>query len=152
MIASYNNTFHCTIGRPPSSVNRTNVVDVRRRMYGDEEMTVKPKLKVGDKVRINKTRRVFNKSYLPNWTEEIFTVTESLRTIPVTYKLKDYGDEEMLVGFYEYELQPVTKTDEVFKIGKILKTRRRLGTKEYFIKWRGYPKKFNSWIAEADLI
>ena len=128
------------------------MVDVRRRMYGDEEMTVKPKLKVGDKVRINKTRRVFNKSYLPNWTEEIFTVTESLRTIPVTYKLKDYGDEEMLVGFYEYELQPVTKTDEVFKIGKILKTRRRLGTKEYFIKWRGYPKKFNSWIAEADLI
>ena len=30
MIASYNDTYHRTIGRPPSSVNRTNEVDVRR--------------------------------------------------------------------------------------------------------------------------
>ena len=81
-------------------------------MYGDEETTVKPKSKVGDKVRIGKARRVFDKSYLPNWTEEIFTVTEALRTVHVTYKLKDYGDEELLGGFYEHELQPVTKTDE----------------------------------------
>ena len=152
MIASYNDTRHRTIGRAPSSVNSTNEADVRRRMYGDEEATSKPKLKVGDKVRISKARRVFDKSYLPNWTEEIFTVTEALRTVPVTYRLKDYGDEELLGGFYENELQPVAKTDEVFKIEKILKTRRRGGIKEYFVKWRGYPEKFNSWIAEADLV
>ena len=152
MIASYNDTHHRTIGRAPSSVNSANEADVRRRMYGDEQATVKPKLKVGDKVRISKARRVFDKSYLPNWTEEIFTVTEALRTVPVTYRLKDYEDEELLGGFYENELQPVTKTDEVYKIEKILKTRRRGGIKEYFVKWRGYPEKFNSWIAEADLV
>ena len=152
MIASYNDTRHRTIGRALSSVNSTNEADVRRRMYGDEEATAKPKLKVGDKVRISKARRVFDKSYLPNWTEEIFTVTEALHTFPVTYRLKDYGDEELLGGFYENELQPVTKTDEVYKIEKILKTRRRGGIKEYFVKWRGYPEKFISWIAEDDLV
>ena len=121
-------------------------------MYGDEEATAKPKLKVGDKVRISKARRVFDKSYLPNWTEEIFTVTEALCTFPVTYRLKNYGDEELLGGFYENELQPVTKINEIYKIEKILKTRRRAGIKEYFIKWSCYPEKFNSWIAEADLV
>ena len=89
MIASNNDTYHRTIGRSPSSVNRSNEVDVCRRMYGDEKTTVKPKLKVGTKVRSSKARRVFDKSYLPNWTEEIFNVTEALRTVPVTYKLKD---------------------------------------------------------------
>ena len=60
MIASYNDTYHRTIGRTLSSVNRLNEVKVRRRMYGDKEVTVKPKLKVGDKVRIGKARRVFD--------------------------------------------------------------------------------------------
>ena len=104
MIASYNDSRHRTIGRAPSSTNSTNEADVRRRIYGDEEATAKPKLKVGGKVRISEARRVFGKSYLPNWTEEIFIVTEALRSFPVTYRLKDYGDEELLGGFYENEL------------------------------------------------
>ena len=105
--------------------NSTNEAHVRCRMYGDQEATAEPKLKVGDRVRISKARRIFDKSYLPNWTEEIFAITETLRSFPVTYRLKDYGDEELLGGFYENELQPVTKTNEVYKIEKILKTRRR---------------------------
>ena len=75
-----------------------------------------------------------------------------LHTVPVTYKLRDYGNEELLGGFYENELQLATKADDVYKIKKILKMRRRCGNKEYFVKWRGYPEKFNAWIAEADLV
>ena len=37
----------------------------------------KPKLKIGDKVRISKNRRAFAKSYLPSWTEELFTVHQA---------------------------------------------------------------------------
>ena len=29
----------------------------------------RPKLRVGDKVRLNKKHRVFQKGYLPGWTE-----------------------------------------------------------------------------------
>jgi phosphoenolpyruvate synthase/pyruvate phosphate dikinase len=153
-VQSYNDTYHRSIGRAPSSVNDENQAAIHLRMYGgdDESPVARPKLKVGDKVRISKARRVFDKSYLPNWTEEIFTVTEVLRTSPVTYKLKDYGGEELLGSFYEWEVQRVVKQDEVYKIEKILNTRRRRGVKEYFVKWRGYPDKFNSWVTEADLV
>ena len=41
-------------------------------LYGDmEQLSSKPKFKVGDKVRISKyKRKVFDKGYTPNWTEE----------------------------------------------------------------------------------
>ena len=44
--------------------------------YGDmEQLSSKPKFKVGDKVRISKyKRKIFDKRYPPNWTEEIFLV------------------------------------------------------------------------------
>ena len=34
----------------------------------------KTKVKTGDWVRLNKTRRTFKKGYLPNWSEELFSV------------------------------------------------------------------------------
>ena len=45
-------------------------------LYGDmEQLSSKPKFKVGDKVRISKyKRKVFDKGYTPNRTEEIFKV------------------------------------------------------------------------------
>ena len=69
-------------------------------MYYDKETTIGPKLRIGDKVRVIKAIRNFDKSYLSNGTEEIFTVPELLRTVPVSYKLKDYGDKELLCSFY----------------------------------------------------
>ena len=149
LVHSYNNSYHRTIGRAPSQVNKDNEAAVRARMYG-EEVPSPAKLKMGDKVRISKTRRAFDKGYLPNWTEEIFTITEALRTTPPTYKIKDYDDEEIVGSFYDKELQLVTSGD-VFKIEKIMSTRKRKGVKEYFVKWRGYPDKFNSWVKEDDM-
>jgi hypothetical protein len=154
MVYSYNHTHHRTIGRSPVDVTTGNAGEVWEKMYGDDEdraVAREPKLKVGDKVRISKTRRVFGKGYLPNWTEEIFTVNEAIRTKPTTYKLADYDGEVLEGSFYDRELQKVTKTDDVYKVEHILRTRRRAGRKEYFVKWRGYPKKFNSWVDEADL-
>ena len=45
-------------------------------LYGDvEQLSSKPKFKVGDKVRISKYKKeVFDNGYTPNWTEEIFLV------------------------------------------------------------------------------
>jgi hypothetical protein len=48
--------------------------------------------------------------------------------------------------FYEQEIQRVEKRyDDLFKIEKILKTRKRGNRVEYYVKWNGYPEKFNSW-------
>ena len=43
----------------------------------------------------------------------------------------------------------MTKTDDVYEVEKVLKTRRRGGKVEYFVKWKGYPDKFDSWVTEV---
>jgi hypothetical protein len=147
----YNHSYHRTIGRTPASVKPEDVSIIKERMYGTSEKSSVPKLKIGTKVRISKSRRPFDKGYLPNWTEEIFTIVDAIRTSPPTYKLEDYSKEKLDGSFYDYELQRVVKTNEVYKIEKIVKTRRKGGAKEYFVKWRGYPDKFSSWVKEIDM-
>ena len=62
----------------------------------------KPKFSIGDKVRISKyKRRVFDKGYTPNWTEEVNL------TKPVTYHAVDLLGEKVEGSFYEKELQKV---------------------------------------------
>mgnify|MGYP002144364721 CR=1 FL=1 len=153
MVHSYNHTHHRTIGRAPATVDADNSVEVYEKMYGKENglRSKTFKFAVGDKVRISKTRRVFDKGYLPNWTEEIFTVSETMKTIPPTYKIVDYGGEAIQGSFYDHELQKVVKSDDVYKIDKIIRTRRRGGGKQFLVKWKGYPNKFNSWVDESDL-
>ena len=59
------------------------------------------------------------------------------------------GDEpEPIIGkFYEEELSAVNKTDDVYRVEKIL--RRRKG--QALVKWTGYDSKHNSWIPIKDI-
>ena len=62
----------------------------QKNVYPQLSKSAKPKFKIGDKVRINKTKRTFDKGYLPNWTQEIFEITHVNKTFsPITYKIKD---------------------------------------------------------------
>ena len=44
---------------------------------------------------------MFDQGYTPNWTEEIFVVDKIQSTNPVTYRLKDFNNEEIQGRFYE---------------------------------------------------
>ena len=80
-----------------------------------KQLSSKPKFKIGDKGRISKyKRKVFDKGYSPNWTEEILLIGKIQSTNPITYRLKDLNNEEIQGSFYEPELLP-TKQD-VFRI------------------------------------
>ena len=95
---------------------------------------------------MRKSRRPFDKGYAPSWTEEIFSIQAIVPTDPPTYRLTDLADEPIKGGFYAQELQRVKKEDDdTFKVEKVLKTRTKDGRKQYFVKWLGYPSKFNSW-------
>ena len=99
---------------------------------------LKPKFKVGDKVRISKYKqKVFDKGYTPNWTEEIFVVDKIHFTNPVTHKIKDLTGEIILGTFYEPGLSRASQ--EVFRIEKVFKRDRKK-------TWSGYPDSFNSWV------
>jgi hypothetical protein len=93
-------------------------------------------------VRLTKAKRTFKKGYLPNWTEELFTIVYVVRD--------DHG--EILEGiFYAEELQKVFKRDDVYKIEIISKKRKKGRRVQYLVKWLGYPDTFNSWIFRSDL-
>ena len=59
---------------------------------------------------------------------------------------------ESTVHFTNPELQPVTidPTTE-YQVEKILKRRVRNKRKEVLVRWLHWPKKYNSWIPEADV-
>ena len=99
ILKQYNNT-------PVEASKKKNESTVYFNLYGDmEQLSSKPKFKIGDKVRISKyKRKVFDKGNTPNWTEEIFLVDKIQSTNPITYRLKDLKDEEIQGSFYEPEL------------------------------------------------
>ena len=146
--SSYNNSYHRTIGMTPNQVNSDNQEEVAKRTYPPK---VKPewKYKIGDKVRISRYKHIFEKGYLPNWSEEIFTIADCFPTNPVTYAVSDLSGLIIKGKFYEAEVQLVSKTDDVYIVEKVIRTRKRNGVLEYFVKWRGYPDKFNSWTTDV---
>ena len=71
---------------------------------------------------------------MPGWSEEIFIISKKFPTTPVTYGINDVADEEIKGRFYEPELQFIIKEDNVYDVEKVLKTRRRNGKIEYYVK------------------
>ena len=64
-----------------------------KRLYGPRlKGKKKPKFKVGDRVRLNKIHRTFEKGYLPGWTEEVFVVHRVVPGPVPTYKIREWDD------------------------------------------------------------
>ena len=143
----YNRTYHTSIGMAPIDVNYKNQEDVFQRLYATPELPKSPGLIVGSTVRISKIRGVFSKSALASYTEEIFYIAEAIPGNPPTYRLRDYDGEILEGRFYRQELLPIVKEDDIFKVERVLKTRKKGKRTEYFVKWLGYPTKFNSWVS-----
>ena len=63
LVESYNNTYHRSIGRAPATVSLLNVGTVRRKLYGEINLTAPKKFKfrVGDHVRLSLRKRLFKK-------------------------------------------------------------------------------------------
>lgn len=151
ILSSYNNRYHHSIGMSPNEVNTTNQEDVWLRLFSPKEMnTEKAVFKPKDYVRISKARSIFERGFTPNWSFEIFTISKVLSTKPVTYKLVDWDNEPIDGSFYKHELQRVAEPSD-FKIEKIIKSKTRDGKLQHFVKWMGYPSKFNQWISDDEI-
>ena len=149
LMFSYNHSYHRSIKMAPVDVNPKNQHQVWNNLYGNSKY-VAPKLKEGDTVRISKAKKQFKKGYLPNWSEEIFTVHKVKRTQPPVYVLKDFHDEVLEGTFYEQELQKVKVSKEkLYLVESVLDKRTRRGKTEYLVKWKGYPDSFNQWVTDV---
>ena len=156
-IKSYNNTYHRSIKRKPNQVSKKDEADVFLTLYKHNKNegnlnTIDIKYKVGNFVRISKIKKTFEKGYTPNWTREYFIIDKIIATVPPSYKLKDLNGEELTGSFYDLELQKVDELNETFEIDQIIKTKIVNKKKKYYVSWKGYPDKFNSWVFESDIV
>ncbi|KAK4882703.1 hypothetical protein RN001_006022 [Aquatica leii] len=137
----------------PNDVNDSNILQVWQNLYssgvGLERI---PKYKVGQHVRISRTKQMFEKGYTTNWSEEVFKISEVINRKPPVYRVVDLNREPIEGTFYEEELQIITvNSDTRYKIDKVLKEKGRGINKQYFVKWQGYSDKFNSWVSSNEL-
>ena len=130
----YNNTAHKTIKMKP--------IDVKSHFYAkcNEDFNKRdPKFKVGDHLRISKSKNIFAKGYPPNWSEQVFVVSR--------IKNSYLNGAEISGSLYEKELQKTNQ--EEFRKEKVLKRK----DDKLYVKWKGYDNRFNSWIdKKKDLI
>jgi len=115
LVEKYNNRKHSTTKLTPNEAYETkNENIIRQRINDDHRVAKKPKFKVGDRVRMYRWKREFEKGYTPKWTKEIFIIDSvNKRTNPPVYYVKDLNGEIISVpfqqnksaGFYGVELQ-----------------------------------------------
>lgn len=153
LVEGYNQAYHRSIRRAPVDVTVKNQKEVWETLY-PARPTAKthPIFRVGDHVRISKVKGRFEKSYLPNWSTEIFRITQRHARDPTVYTLEDLNGEVLQGTFYGYELQRVVKTAEAYyHVEKVLDTRTTRGKTQHLVKWLGWPASFNSWIPATDV-
>jgi len=118
--------------------------------FADVKKKLIPRYKIGDFVRISRIKGVFEKGYEINWTPEVFVITQIHFTDPITYNLNDLMGEEVDGSFYEQELQ-VTKLKDFSLVEKVLKKRKVKGKEQKFVKFFGWPSKFDQWLDAKDV-
>ena len=71
---------------------------------------------------MSRIKGIFEKGYLPNWSEQVYIIDEVLETIPVTYKVKNLLDEIIIGNFYEQELQKTNQ--EEYRVEKAIRKKK----------------------------
>ena len=162
---SYNHTLHHSLVATRASITEEKEGKSRLQQYllrrGRTKWSTIPKkkarkiykFKISQTVRLSHVRSVFDREYSQKWTGEIFKIGTRFRRegVPV-YTILDWDNERVEGTFYEPELQAVdVDLNTEYHIDKIVKRRVRNKRKEVLVSWLHWPKKYNSWIPEADV-
>ena len=151
LIDLYNRTKHRSIKMAPDEARLDknhdrvfrNLYESRMRELGEQ----KPKFTLGQKVRIALELGAFDKKYGINWTDDVYTIKEILKTRPLTYSVMDENGHVLKGRYYNEDLQAV-HTD-IFRINKVLRRKTMGGKKLAYVSWMGSSK--NSWIPAENL-
>ncbi|KAL3107673.1 hypothetical protein niasHT_018806 [Heterodera trifolii] len=109
IVRAINYSPNSSIGMRPADVNFKNAEALRQKLHNAAENVVRrqPRYRVGDRVRIEKYKHVFQKGYLPRFTNELFTVAEvHTERSPVVYRLRD-DHNEIISGTVEQQFVQV---------------------------------------------
>lgn len=147
-----NNAVCRTTGMKPAQVNFENAQQLWKKLYANAYGTERrTKLNAGDSVRVARERKVFDKGYLPTFSNITFGVNKVLPGNPHLYRLQDQAGRPIGGKWYREEVTRAAHEPD-FKIEKIVKSRTSNNGKEYLIKWVNQPAASNSWVSEKDLL
>lgn len=157
LMSTYNNRKHRMTGFTPERAENDESVHLAIRLKqskAQEKIKKRPlKFQVGDEVRISKMKNKFSRGYKETASPEIFRIYQIKQNLKIPmYVLETYDGKEVLNGsFYDFE---ITKTTgDVFRIEKILKTRKtRNGLTQHYVKWKGFNDSYNSWIDSTNIV
>ena len=90
------------------------------------------------------TKKRFEKSYPPIWSDKVFVIKKLKNTVPWTYVVSDLNGEEIAATFYEKVLQMTSKKE--FRIEKAIK----INVDRLYVKWKGYDN--SCWINMKDIL
>ena len=79
VVGEYNNRYHGTIKMKPVDVEDDTHINFKEEVNDKD-----PKFKIGDHVKISKSKNIFAKGYTPNWSKEVFVVSKIKNTVPWT--------------------------------------------------------------------
>ena len=163
----YHNRRHRTLKMTPSEaadneknqrqIMRTNLKQYSmfdRIRFGKNKK--RTKFKQGDFVKIIKHKGPFTKGYAKTATQEYFKIYAIDRRLSKDrYYLKDIMGEKLIGSFYEEYLVGFTPSDdEFYKIDpnfKDFKKKNIRGKPHIYVKWLGWPNKFNQWVPMSEV-
>ena len=84
-----NDIYHNTIKMKPADVKPKTYINSSKEIDEDQD----PKFKIGSIFRIGKYKTIFEKGYVPNWSEKVFVIEKVKNTALWTYIISDLKDE-----------------------------------------------------------
>lgn len=166
IVAGINNSINSSTGMRPVDVNYANAERLRKQLKAKAEAELangggrwrRQRFHVGDTVRVEKQKHIFQKGYVPNFSSDVFVI-DRVRLVhfqPPTYRIRDQNGKQMPGWFYANDLCPIkvhgNRKDALYDIDRVLKEEERNGVKYALVKWKGYGVQHNSWIPVNSII
>ena len=112
IVDNYNQTPHSSHNFKPDDVNENNRKEVYKKMYPKINFIRDCRLEKGDKVRILREKKQFEKGYTQNWSDKIYEIIDIEQSHDVCwYKIKDLNGNKKEGIWYFNQLNLVKKND-----------------------------------------
>lgn len=146
VVESYNNTIHSATGYAPSQVGQNEIIKILNKDNEKDESN-EPLFKVGDYVRVAKTKLTFEKGYETKYSRMLYKISGSRKSGNFNiYSLRDLANRQEPGWFYEKELSKVViDRHEKHRVDRIVRQRKVQGRLQHLVRWAGYPSNYDSW-------